>query len=178
MVFWWESAAGSVLYPTSFPSLHNYGKVFLIQLEWINLKMRWPFIFFAVLQLLNFVQLFATPWTATFQTPLSFTISKVCSNSSPLSWRCYLTLSSSSTPFSFCLQSFPASGHFPVSRFFELGGQRIGASALALVLPMNIHGWFPLGLTGLNSLLSIGLSRVFSSTTVWKHQTFHIMNII
>ena len=67
--------AGSVLCPTSFSNLYNYGKAFLIQLEWINLKMRWPFIFFVVvLQSLNFVQLFAAPWTAACQTPLSFTI--------------------------------------------------------------------------------------------------------
>ena len=64
-------------------------------------------------------------------------------------------------------QSFPASGSFPVSRLFISGGQSIGASAFASVLPMNIQGWFPLGLTGLFSLLSRGLSRVFSSTTVW-----------
>ena len=68
----------------------------------------------------------------------------------------------------FCLQSFPASGSFPVSQFFASGGQSIGVSAS--VLPMNIQGWFPLGLTGLISLLSKGLSRVFSSTIIWKHQ--------
>ena len=111
--------AGSVLDPASFPSLHNYGETFLIQLDWINLRMRWPFIFFVVVQSLNFVQLFATPWTAAFQTPLSFTVSKVCSNSSPLSWWCYLTLSFFSTPLSLCRQSFPASGSFPMSRFFH-----------------------------------------------------------
>ena len=75
-------------------------------------------------------------------------------------------------PFSSCLQSFPASGSFPVSQFFASGGQSIGASASAPVLPMNIQGWFPLGLTGLISLLSKGLSRVFSSTTVQRHQFF------
>ena len=75
-------------------------------------------------------------------------------------------------PFSFCLQSFPASGSFPVSQLFTSGGQGIGASPSASVLPMNIQGWFPLGLTGLISLLSKGLSRAFSSTTVQKHQFF------
>ena len=76
------------------------------------------------------------------------------------------------SPFSFCLQSFSASGSFPVSLFFASGGQSIGVSASALVLPMNMWDWFPLGLTGLISLLSKGLSRVFSNTTVQKHQFF------
>ena len=74
------------------------------------------------------------------------------------------------SPFSSCSQSFPASGFFPVSRLFASGGQRIGASAS--VLPMNIQGWFPLGLTGLISLFSKGLSRAFFSNTIWKHQFF------
>ena len=74
-------------------------------------------------------------------------------------------------PFS-CLQSFPASGSFPMSRLFTSGGHSIGASASASFLPMNIQSWFPLGLTSLISLQSKGLSRVFSSTTVWKHQLF------
>ena len=94
----------------------------------------------------------------------------VCLSSCPLSWWCYLTVSSSATPFSFCLQSFPASGSFPMSRLFKSGGQSIRASAS--VLPMNIKDWFPLGLTGLVSLLSKGLSTVFSNTTVQKHQFF------
>ena len=91
----------------------------------------------------------------------------VCSNSCPLSWWCHPTISSPVIPFS-CPQYFPALWSFPVSQLFTSGGQSIGA--LASVLPMNIHGWFPLGLTGLISLLSKGLSRVFSSTTFWKHQ--------
>ena len=82
------------------------------------------------------------------------------------------TISSSAAPFSSCLQSFPESGSFPTSWLFASGGQRTGASASASALPMNIQGWFPLGLTGLISLLSKGLSKVFSSTTVWKHQFF------
>ena len=87
----------------------------------------------------------------------------VCSNSCPLSWWCYLTVSSSVTPFSYCLQSFLALYFFPVSCLFASSGQSIGAgaSASASVLPMNIQGWFPLGLTGLISLMSKGLSRVF-----------------
>ena len=93
----------------------------------------------------------------------------VCSNSCPLSWWCYLTISSSVTHF-FCLQSFPASESFPMSQLFASGGQSIGASASAIVLPMNIQGWFPLGLTGLISFQSKGLSRVFSNTAIQKHQ--------
>ena len=94
----------------------------------------------------------------------------VCWNSCPLNWRCYPTISSSSVLFSFCLQSFPASGYFPVSQLFASGGQSIGVSPSASVLPMNIQGWFPLGLTGLISLLSKVLLRVFSSTLFQKHQ--------
>ena len=79
-----------------------------------------------------------------------------------------------SSPFPPCLQSFPASGSFPASPFFASDGQSIGASASASVLPMNIHDWFLLGWTGLISLLSKGLSRVFSNTTIWKHPFFSI----
>ena len=93
-----------------------------------------------------------------------------CSNSCPLSLWCHPNILSSVTPFSSCLQSFLASGSFPVSQFFSLGGQSIGTSASASVFPMNIHDWFPLGLTGLISLQSKGLSRVFSNTTIQKHQ--------
>ena len=92
--------------------------------------------------------------------------SRVCSNSCPLSQWCHPTISSSVVPFSFCLQSFPASRPFLMSQLFTSSGQSIGASASASVLPMNIQGWFPLELTGWVSLQSKGLSRVFSSTTV------------
>ena len=122
-----------------------------------------------VVWLLNRVQLFATPWTRAPQGSLSFTI-RVRSNSWPVSQWCYLTISSSAALFSFCLQSFPASGSLPMSQLFTSGGQSIGASAS--VLPMNIQGWFPLGLTGLIFLQSKRLSRVFSSTTIRKHQFF------
>ena len=96
---------------------------------------------------------------------------EVCSNSCPLSQWCYLTISSSATSSSFFLQSFPASGSFPTLWLFPSGGQSVGGSASASVLPMNIQGWFPLGLTGLIFLLSNGLSRVFSST-IQKYQFF------
>ena len=85
---------------------------------------------------------------------------------------CYLIISYSATLFSFCLQSFPTSGSFPMSQLFTLGGQNIGASVSTSVLPMNIQGWSPLGWIALISLLSKGLSGVFPSTTVWKHQSF------
>ena len=99
---------------------------------------------------------------------------RICSDLCPLSRWCHPTVSSFVSPFSLCPQSFPVSGSFPMSWLFTSGGQSIGASALASVLPMNIQGWFPLVLTGLISLMSKGLSRVFSSTTVWKHQLFGI----
>ena len=91
---------------------------------------------------------------------------RVFSSPCLLKWWCHPSISSSVTPFSSCLQSFPASRSFPMCQFFTSGGQSIGASASASVLPMNIHGWFPLGLTSLISLLSKELSTVFSSTTV------------
>ena len=95
-----------------------------------------------------------------------------CSDSRPLSQWCHPAISSSVTSFSSCPRSFPASGSFSVSWLFLLGGRSIGASASASVLPMNIQSWFLLGLTGLISLQFKGLSRVFSSLTVWKHQFF------
>ena len=94
-----------------------------------------------------------------------------CSNSCPLSQWCHPSISSSVIPF-FCLQSFPASGSFAMSQFFTSGGQSIGVSASASVLPMNIQDWFPLGWTGWISLQAKGFSRVFSNTTVQKHQFF------
>ena len=94
------------------------------------------------------------------------------SNSCPLSRWCPPAISSSVIPFSSCLQYFPASGSFPMSQFFASGGQSIGVSASASVLPMNIQDWFPLGQTGWISLQSKGLSWVFSNTTVQKHQFF------
>ena len=92
------------------------------------------------------------------------------SNSCPLSRWYHPAISSSVIPSSSHLQSFPASGSFPMNQFFTSGRQSIAASAS--VLPMNIQDWFPLGWTGLISLLSKGLSRIYSSTTVWKHQFF------
>ena len=126
---------------------------------------------FSSVQSLSRVRLFMTPWTAARQASLSITNSWSHPNPCPLSQWCHPTVSSSVVPFSSCPQSFPASGSFPMSQFFESGGQSIGVSAWASVLPMNIQNWFPLGWTGFISLQSKGLSRgVFSNTTVQKHQ--------
>jgi len=125
-----------------------------------------------VVQSLSCVQLFATPWTAACQAPMSFTISwsllrlksiesVMLSNHLIL---CY--------PLLLCLQSLSASGSFPMSWLFTSGGQSIGASASPSVLPVNIQDWFPLGFNGLTSLLSKGLSRIFSHNTIQKHQFF------
>ena len=97
---------------------------------------------------------------------------RVCSNSCPLSQWCHPTISSPVALFSSCPQSFPASGSFPMSWLFASGGQSTRASASASVLPMSVQGWFPLGLTGLISLHSKRLSRVFYSNTIWEHQFF------
>ena len=124
--------------------------------------------FVVVVQLLSCVQLFLTRWTAAHQTSLSFTVSwsllKFMTIESVI-----LSISSSATHFSY-LQSFPTSGSFPMSRLFALGGQNIGASVS--ILQINIQDWFPLGFTGLISLQSKGLSRVFSNITVQKNQFF------
>ena len=125
-----------------------------------------------VVQSLSHVQLFATPWTEAHQASLSFTISrnllKLMSIELMMSSN-YLILCH---PLFSCLQSLPASGSFPMSQLFASGGQSIGVSISASVLPMSIQVWFPLGLTGLIFLLSKELSRVFSSTTVRKPQFF------
>ena len=97
---------------------------------------------------------------------------RACSDSCPSSWWCHPSISSSVIPFSSRLQSFPASGSFPLSQLFASGGQRIRPSASASVLPMNIQDWFHLGLIGSISLQSKGLSRVFPNTTVQKYQFF------
>ena len=113
-----------------------------------------------------------TPWTTAYQASLSLTI-PLTQSSCPLSWWCHPATSSSSDALcSFCPQSFPASGTFPVSQLFTPSDQNTGISASASVLSMSTQGWFPLGLTGLISLLSKGLSGVFSSITVWRHQFF------
>ena len=118
------------------------------------------------------VWLFVTLWTAAHQASLSFTISRSLVKLMSIKSWCHPTISSSIAPFSSCPQSFPSSWSFPMNQLFASGGQSIGASASASVLPMNIQGWIPLGWTGLISFLSKGLSRVFSNTTIWKQQFF------
>ena len=124
------------------------------------------------IQLLSCVQLFLTPWTTACQASLSTTNSRVHPNPCPLSQWCHPTISSSVVPFTSCPQSLPASGSFPMSQLFSSGGQCIGVSASKSVLPMNTQEWSPLGWTGWIALQSKGLSRVFSNTTVQKHQFF------
>ena len=118
-----------------------------------------------VVQSPSHVRLFVTPWTAARQASMSLTIS----------WHLPKFISSDAL-FSFCPQSFPASGTFPMSHLFTSDDQNIGASASASasVLPVNIRGLFPLGWTGWISLQSKGFPRVFSNTTVQKHQFFHV----
>ena len=99
---------------------------------------------------------------------------RVYSNSYPLNWWCHPTISSSVIPFSSCLQSLPSSGSFQMSQLFTSGGKSTGVSASASVLPMNIQDWSPLGWTDWISLQSKGLSRLFSNTTVQKHQFFGV----
>ena len=123
-------------------------------------------------QLLSHIQLFATLWTAAYQASLSIINSQSMLKLMSIESVMPPNLSSSAVPFSSCLQSSPASGSFPMSQLFSPHGQSVGASASASVLPMNIQDWFPLGLTGLISLLSKGLSRAFSNTTVQNHQLF------
>ena len=127
---------------------------------------------FRSVQSLSHFQLFVTPRTAACQAPRPSPTSGVHSNSRPSTRWCHPAISSSVVPFSSCLQSFPASGSFPMSQFFSSGSQSTGASASESVLPMNIQDWFTLGLTDLISLPSKGLSRVFSNITVQKHQFF------
>ena len=119
-------------------------------------------------QWLSHVQLFATPWIAACQASLSITNSNSC----PSSQWCHPANSSSVVPFFSCPQSLPAAESFPMSQLFPWGGQSTRLSASASVLPMNTQRWSPLGWTGWISLQSKGLARVFSNTTVQKHQFF------
>ena len=123
-------------------------------------------------QLLSRVWFFAPPWTAAHQASLPFTVSWSLLKLMSIGRWCHPTNSSSVIPFSSCLQSFPASGSFQMSQLFLSGGQSIGVSYSTSVLPTNTQDWSPLGWTGWISLQSKGLSRVFSNTTVQKHQFF------
>ena len=138
-------------------------------MSWRNPEMRNQF---SSVQSLSHVWHLVTQGLQLTRFPCPSPTPEACSNSCPLSQWCHPTISSSVILFSSCLQSFPASGSFSMSQFFASGGQNIGASALASVLPMNIQDWFSLGWTGWISLQSKGLSRVFSNTTVEKHWFF------
>ena len=127
---------------------------------------------FISVQSLNHVRLFATPWIAAPQASLSITNSQSSLNSCPLSQWCRPAISSSVVPYCSCPLSLPASESFPVSQLFASGGQSIGVSAFASVLPKNTQDWSPLEWTGWISLQSKGLSRVFSNITVQKQQYF------
>ena len=127
---------------------------------------------FSSFQLLSHVRLFATHGLQHSRPPCPSPTPGVYSNSHPLNQWCHPTISSSVNPFSSRLQSFPASGPFQMSQIFESGGQSIGASASTSVFLMNTQDWFSLGWTDWIPLQSKGLSRVFSNTTVQKHQFF------
>ena len=127
---------------------------------------------FSSVKLLSHVQLFVTPCTAACQSSLSITNSQSLLKLMSIELVMHPSISSSVIPFSFCLQSFPPSGSFPMSQPFASGGQSNGASASASVLPINIQAWSPLGLAGLISLQSKGFSSIFSNTTLQKHQFF------
>ena len=123
-------------------------------------------------QALSHISLFETPWTAAARLPCPSPTPRLAQTHVHQVSGCHQAISSSVIPFSSRFQSFPASRSFPMSQLFASGGQSIGASASTSVLPMNIQDWFPLGWTGWISLLSKGLSRVFSNITVQKHQFF------
>ena len=125
-----------------------------------------------VVQSLSHVQLLQPHGLQHVMLPCPSLSPRVHLNSCSVSQWCHSTISSSVTPFSSCPQSFPAPRSFPMSWLFSSGGQSIGTSASASVLPINIQSWFPLGLTGLIFLPSEGLSRAFSNTTVGNHQFF------
>ena len=122
------------------------------------------------IQSLSHVRVFAPHGPQHSRLPCPSPTPEACSNSCPSSWWCHPTISSSVVPFSSHLQSCLDSGSSPISLFFASGGQSIGVSVS--VLPMNMQDWFPLGLTDWISLQFKGLSRVFSNTTVQKHQFF------
>ena len=133
---------------------------------------KYQFIQFSSFQLLSRVWLFATPRIAAPRPPCPSPTPRVYSNPCPSSWWCHPAISSSVIPFSSCPQSFSASGSSQMSQLFASGGQSIGVSASTSVLPMNTQDWSPLWWTSWISLQSKGLSRVFSNTTVQKHQFF------
>ena len=181
---WWSNTMGCEILLLS--HLKEAKMLIRFEVAWLNMLLGCFFVIFnsflqsflwtlliyrtiRSIQLLSHVQLLATPWTAALQASQPSATPGNCSNS-------YHRVSDAIQP-SYPLSSpsppaFDLSGSFPVSQFFTWGGQSIGASASSSVLPMNILDWFPLGWTGWISLQNKGLSRVFSNTTVQKHQFF------
>jgi len=144
---------------------NEYSVLISFRIDWFDLTT-------LSLQPFSRVSLFATSWTSGLQASLLSPTPRPCPNLCPRNRWCLPTISSSVVPFSSCLLSFPASGSFQFSRFFASGGQSNGVSASVSVLPISIQDWLPLGWTGWISLQSKGFSRVFSNTTVQKHQFF------
>ena len=167
-----------LLLPPIPPSIRVFSNESALCIRWPKY---WSFSFnispsnesFQSVQSLSCVWLFAIPWTTQHARPACPSPTpRVYPNPCPLTRWCHLTISTSVVPFSSCLQSFPTSGSFQMSQLLASGGQSTGVSDPASVFPTNIQDWFPLGWTGWISLLSKGLSRVFSNTTVQKHQFF------
>ena len=148
------------------PSIKTYYKVSATKQSDTGMSL------FSSVQSLSRFRLFATPWITACQAPLSITNSRVHSDSRPLSQWCHPAISSSVVPFSSCPQSLSASESFPMSQLFIWGGQSTGVSVLASFLPKKFQGWSPSEWTGWISSQSKGLLRVFSNTTVQKHQFF------
>ena len=162
---WWKmfSANSQVICTLNRSLLVYYFSYFLImgQISFFFFAFQ-----FSSVQSLSCVQLFATPWITARQASLSITNSRSLFKPMSISWWCHPAISSSVIPFSSCPQSLPASGSFPMSQLFTWGGQSIGVSASASVLPVNTQDWSPVGWTGWISLQPKGLSRVFSRATV------------
>ena len=169
---WWPGREGS---SRGTGCMYNYGWFTQVYSETNTHKIRMSWgdrVFCSSVQSLNRVRLFATPWIAHARPPCPSPTAGVHPNSCPLSRWCLPAISSSVVPFSSCPHSLPVSGSFQMSQLFTSGGQSIGVSASASVLPVNTRDWSPLGWTGWISLQSRGLSGVFSNTTVQKHQFF------
>ena len=145
-------------------------RTFIFKWSWKSILI-FNYLQFSSVQPLSHVRLFATPWTAARQASLCVTNSQSSPKPTSIDWWRHPAISSSVVPFSFCPQSLPASECFPMSQLLTWGGQSLGVSVLASVLPMNTQDW-SLKWTGWISLQSKGLSRVFSNTTVQKHQFF------
>ena len=182
-IYWLEELI--LLIHSYYPQLSTYSLQSLSKFQGIfhkteRKKLYNSFKTVVVVQLPGHVWLFVTPQPATHQTSLSLTFPRICPSSCPLNWWCHPTISSSITLFFFCLQSFQASGSFPMSQLFTLGGQSIGYSASASVLLKSIWGWFPLRLTGFQLLGAQGTLKSLpqhhsSKTSILHRSVFFIV---